>query len=174
MKKKDWRGILQVVEVNHIRNKQVIWQSSNLKNVLHIQGEEYLLKILFSNIIAKPQYYYFGLDNRATVAEADTLLSLDGEPTTHNYSRQIVNSISDWAFAVSGGYNEAKSPILTFGAYGGSWGPIRNLFMTMQTQETDPALGYLISTVYLGQKITVLDGDSISMRMAIKLKEATG
>jgi len=170
--KDNWHGILEILEVKHIRNGQVIWQGSHLHNILHTQGEEFFLKVLFSNVIAKPEYYYFGLDNRATLSLADTLSDLDGEPQIHNYSRQIVNSTTDWTFAVNNGYIQAKSAILTFGAYGDSWGPVRNLFLTMQPQENNPDDGYLISTVYLGNPdIIVVDGDSISMRMAVKLKD---
>ena len=165
-----WHGILKIKEIQHIRNGEVIWHSSNLKNILHTQGELYLLQILFSNT-AKPQYYYFGLDNRTTISESDQLTNLSGEPQINNYSRQIVDSSANWTFVAASGSNQAKSPTLIFGAYGGSWGPIRNLFMTMQPQSGDANIGYLISTVALGQDIIVTDGDSISMRMVIGLKD---
>jgi hypothetical protein len=169
-----WHGIIEVEEIKHIRNGQVIWQDSNLHNLLHNQGEEYFLKILFSNLIQKPAYYYFGLDDRDVIAETDTLADLDGEPTIHGYYRQVVNSVDDWTFALSGGYWQAKSAILTFGAHGGSWGPIKNLFLTMQAEDADPNNGYLISTVYLNNPgVIVADGDSISMRMVAKLKDCT-
>lgn len=170
---KDWRGILQIDEIKHIRNGKVIWEKFNLKNILHLQGEEYFLKILFSSSITKPTNYYFGLDNRDTISVSDELTDLYNEPQTHNYSRQVASSSTDWTFVSTTVYSEAKSPVLTFGASGGSWGPVCNLFMTMQDQSEDPTTGYLISTVYLGENITVLDGDSISMRMGVKLQDGS-
>lgn len=165
--------LIEILEIKHIRNKQVIWQNFNLKNVLHSQGEDYFLKILFSNIISKPEFYYFGLDNRSAISYSDILTDVE-EPMVNNYSRQVANSIDDWTFDISNGDNRAKSPILTFGAHGGSWGPIRNLFLTMQPQETSNENGYLISSVYLGNSsIIVADGDSISMRMAATLKNCS-
>ena len=168
---KNWHGLLEVLEVKHIRNNQVIWQNFNLHNILHTQGEEFILKALFSNLITKPTYYYFGLDNRDNILLDDTLLSLNGEPQVHNYSRQAANSTDDWTFALIDGSMQARSLILTFGAYGGSWGPIRNLFLTTQIQEDPEEDGYLISSIYLGNSsITVTSGDSISLRMAVKLR----
>ena len=174
----NWHGFIEVLEINHIRNNKIIWQDFNLKNILHQQGELYFLQILFANgqtdafdnINTVPPYYYFGLDNRTTISISDTLASISGEPTTNNYLRQVANSTTDWNFTTnSNGDNQAKSPILTFGAYGGSWGPVCNLFLTMQPQITTNANGYLISSIYLNNSITVVDGDSISMRMSSTL-----
>jgi hypothetical protein len=178
----NWHGLIEILEINHIRDGEIIWQNFNLKNVLHQQGELYFLQILFANgsadsmgnTMTVPPLYYFGLDNRSTISVTDTLSSISGEPTTNNYQRQVANSTTNWTFGTStNGNNQAKSPILTFGAYGGSWGPVCNLFLTMQPQTTDNTNGYLISSVYLGNAaITVIDGDSISLRMSATLSNS--
>jgi hypothetical protein len=162
--------LVRIDEVSFIKNSKVVWKNSNLKNILHFQGEELILKILFSDYEDVPEYYYFGLDNRETISVDDTLPDLVSEPVVHNYMRQVKNSIDDWTFAVANGYNVVKSSIITFGASGGSWGPVRNLFLTNINQSQVPGSGYLISTVNLGQSITVSSGDAISLRMSIGLR----
>lgn len=167
----NWHGILEIIEIQQIRDNKVIWSANNLKNTLHIGGEQFMLNILFSDVV-KPDTYWFGLDNRSVIAVIDTLIDLDGEPTSHGYERQGVNSSSGWAFSTVGSQVAAKSPVVTFAASGGSIGPIRNLFMTNQAEPATPTeTDYLISTVYLGQVITIADGDAISMRMVVKLKD---
>jgi len=172
--KYNWHGLMQVEEIQHIRNGKIIWQNNNLKNLLHIQGEEFILKVVFSEYLLKPENYYFGLDNRSSLNVADDLTDLEDEPTTNGYFRQSVNSTDDFTFLVVEGYNRARSPILTFSAMGGSWGPIRNLFLTMQDQDISADLGYLIASVDLEQDITVVSGDAISLRMAMTLRDCEG
>lgn len=171
---KNWHGIMKVEEVQHVRDGKVIWRNENLHNLLHIQGEEFILKVVFSEYILKPDYYYFGLDNRSTIQVTDELSDLIDEPITNGYFRQAANSVDDFTFLVVEGYNRARSPILTFSAIGGSWGPVRNLFLTMQDQDVSADLGYLIASVDLEQDITVASGDAISLRMAMTLRDCEG
>lgn len=162
--------LLKVLEVQHIRDNKVIWSNQNLRNLIHLQGEEYILKILFSSM-ELTEHYYFGLDNRDVLDSSDTLDSLYQEPSRYGYSRQSVDSTVGWTFEEISGVYRAKSPIITFSASGGPIGPVKNLFMTMQEQNIDPINGYLISSVYLGSSLTIVDGDSISMRTSVGLSE---
>ena len=43
----NWSGILICDEFKHIRNEKVIFEKYNIKNLLHIQGEDQLLRALF-------------------------------------------------------------------------------------------------------------------------------
>jgi hypothetical protein len=165
-----WRGILKVLEIQHIRNNSVIWSNKNLLNLIHLQGEEFILRICFSSMVL--QDYYFGLDNRATIDSLDTLNDLYQEPSQYGYNRQSVDAENGWTFEEVSGIYRAKSSILTFSASGGPIGPIKNLFMTTQSQSIDPINGYLISSVDLGSSITIADGDSISMRTSVGLSDS--
>jgi hypothetical protein len=164
--------LLNVLETYHFgRNGEILWKNTNLQNTLHTQGEEYILKLLFSDVIDKPSYYYFGLDNRTTIAVGDELADLSGEPTANGYARQAKNSTTDWTFTTISGYWVAKSAVITFSATSGiGWGPIKNLFLTMQDADVLATSGYLISSVDLGQTISVISGESISLRMVAGLK----
>jgi len=163
--------LVKIDEVSLIRDGKVVWSNQDLNNTLHFEGEEFILKVLFSNYEDVPPYYYFGLDNRTNIAADDGLADLVSEPTVNNYERQARNSVDDWTFTTVSGYHVAKSSIITFTAAGGSWGPVKNLFMT-NIEQSDPLDGgYLISSVDLGQSVTVTHGDAISLRMSIGLRD---
>jgi hypothetical protein len=171
MSKQDWRGIMEIAEIQHVRNGEVIWEAKNIKNLLHYDGEEFLLRAAFtggqnSDII--PENYYLGLDNRGTILADDSMLSITGEPITHGYSRQAVSSAGD--FTVSNDDNShfrAISPIVAFRAIGGSWGPIQTLFLTDRSNNS----GYLISTAALTSPISVAENDAITLRISMKLRD---
>ena len=44
----NWPGILIVDELIHKRGDLVLLEKRNLKNILHLQGEEQILKALFA------------------------------------------------------------------------------------------------------------------------------
>jgi hypothetical protein len=163
------KHLLTILEIDHVRDGKVIWREENLKNVLHTQGEEYMLTALFkTTLVSVPTFYYLGLDNRATVLAADALpLSLQGEPTTNGYNRQAVSSASGFTIEEVDGITRATSIVVSFQASGGSWGPVTNLFLTNMINNT----GYLIATAPLGTARTLQDGDFITMRFALALKD---
>ncbi len=165
-----WRGILKILEIQLIENNKIIFEKRNLKNLMHLQGEEYFLNVLFSGS-SIPTYYYFGLDNRENLDVLDTLDDLYQEPSRYGYSRQSVDSSSGWTFSTSGSIYRAVSPIITFTASGGSIGPIQNVFLTTQDSGESTVDGYLISSIYLESSITILDGNSISLRASVGLGE---
>lgn len=168
-----WNGLLIIDEVKHLdKDGNVIWQNNNIKNTLHTQGEEFVLKALFSSDVEIPENYYFGLDNRSTIALADTLEDVvETEPASSGYERQMVNSVDDFQFEIVGGNWRAKGAVVTFQAIGGSWGPIKNIFLSNQSQLMNPELGALISSAYLGQTVEPTAGESMSLRMIIALKD---
>lgn len=163
-----WNGIMQIAEISHFSSKgDLLFRDSNLKNTIHVQGEELILKILFAGQPV-PENYYVGLDFRSSIDRNQTISDLFGwEPVANAYSRQTVESNNFSIVTVSSGLKQANSPTLLFRASGGSWGPVRNIFLTT-------SLGYgtdsvLISSVPLSTSINVADGEIVTMRMAMAL-----
>jgi hypothetical protein len=165
---KNWNGILRVLEVSHLaKDGSTLYREENLHNTIHVTGEELILKILFAGQ-SIPVNYYVGLDFRSTISRSQVIGDVFGwEPSINAYSRQAVASNNFSIVTASSGNRQANSPTLLFRAAGGSWGPVRNIFLTT-------ALGFgtnsvLISSVPLSTSITVADGEIVTMRMAMAL-----
>jgi len=166
----DWNGIMKVLWVKHWRDGELIWKQNNIRNLLHTDGESYVLRAVFtggqvSSVI--PQFYYMGLDNRSEILASNTLNNLVAEPVGDGYLRQAVSSAGDFVVTLEGSNYRATSPIVAFRAEGGSWGPVQNVFLTDSATET----GTLISSAKLDSGVTVADGDQITMRIGIVLKD---
>lgn len=167
----NWNGILKIIDVKHLDTSgNVLWQNNNILNIMHEDGEEYILRAVFtggrvSTII--PDSYYLGLDNRVTPATTDTMDDLIGEPTTNGYERQATNSSGDFAINFESNHFIATSPIVAFRATAGAWGPVSHLFLTDQSNNS----GFLISTASLGTTITVSAGESVTMRIGMTLRD---
>jgi hypothetical protein len=166
-----WRGIVKLLELQHFdADGKLIRCEKNLLNLLHQDGEEYLLRAAFtggqdSDII--PEFYYLGLDNRQDVDLLDTIDDLIGEPLGSGYERQSVASAGDFAINIDQSHFLATSPIVAFRATTGSWGPVSNLFLTTADDDS----GYLISTVVLTSPISLSIGQSVTMRIGLTLKD---
>lgn len=145
---------------------RVVFGRDDLLNVVHSSGEEYMLNVLFSGLGAPP-FYYMGLDSRDAPEASDSMAGLQGlEPSSNGYERQSVNS-GGFAVAVNAaGAWQATGPTVLFRASGGSWGPIKNIFLCTGLGYETPAL---VSSVPIGQNITVQDGETVTMRMAMSL-----
>lgn len=166
-----WNGIMKVLEIKHRdKNGKTLWEQQNIKNLLHLKGEEFLLRAAFtggkvSNVI--PENYYLGLDNRSTVTESDVMSDINGEPAFSGYERQPISSAGDFTVTFENGHYQAISPIVAFIAVGGAWGPVQNLILSDQSG----SLGTLISTATLETPVNVNDGESVTMRIAMTLKD---
>jgi len=168
----EWYGLMKILWIKHIRNNKVIWEAENIRNVFHLDGEAFLLRAAFnggpvSEVI--PENYYIGLDARFALDSEDTLDDLSGEPSTNGYTRQAVSSTDSFTVTIPEGYTRyrATSPIVAFQAEGGSWGPVKNIFLT----DTASTTGTLISSAVLPSELTVVDGDSVTMRFGMSLKD---
>lgn len=167
---KNWHGILKIIEIAHLNVLgEEIWSARNVFNLLHEEGEEFLLRAAFtggpvSTVI--PEEYYLGLDNRSTPLAADTMDDLVGEPTSNGYARQPISSSGDFSINFESNHFIATSPIVAFRATGGNWGPVSNLFLTTSDDNT----GFLISTAPLTAPVTVNSGESITMRIGLQLR----
>lgn len=165
--------LLRIEEIKHIdKNGNILWQEHNLPNTFHIEGEEFVLRAAFVGGQANtyiPENYYFGLDNRTTLTVDDTMATIvteGSEPSGNGYFRQAVSSSSQFQITLAeSGHTKAVSPIVTFVASGGNWGPVQNLFLTDQADNT----GFLIASVALSTTLTVNDGEGVHMRMSLTL-----
>lgn len=158
---------MEILEISHISNKKILFNQKNIKNILHQSGEEFILKSLFDDL-EKIQEYYIGLDNRSSLNYSDNLTSAYVmEPNENSYERQR-SSISEFSIInTTGGYLQANSPLISFRSIGGSWGPVKNIFIATSLANN----GYLISSASLSQSLIVNDGEVITMKMSFGLRD---
>lgn len=163
-----WNGLMKILEIKHIsKKKEIVYQEFDIKNILHKSGEEFILKTLFDDF-DKTQTYYIGLDNRSSLSAIDTLnTAYLLEPNQNSYERQTA-TIEEFSINTnSSGNIQANSPAISFRAIGGTWGPVKNIFLANSLGSS----GYLISSASLSQSLTVEDGEIITMRMSFSLKD---
>jgi hypothetical protein len=175
--KKDWHGIIKILEVQHLRNSKVIWEEKNINNILHSEGENFFLKCCFVNDGSYPPgNYYFGLDNRSAIAADDLIEDLAEEPSLSGYGRIAVDSTSGFSIEKVNQVYRAAGSIITFSAIGGSWGPVRNLFLStsISSASDNLASSILLASAQLSSSLTLTDGDSVNMRMALSLQDTNG
>ncbi|MHA2043230.1 MAG: hypothetical protein ACW99G_00465 [Candidatus Thorarchaeota archaeon] len=157
-----------MLEIKHYsKDGEILWQDENILNLLHTEGEVYILTTLFDGE-AIPVAYYLGLDNRSSLSVDDTMASLATEPNGNGYLRQPVLSSGEFTFSVTnGGFTQAQTPIVEFNASGGSWGPVSNIFLATQADST----GFLISSLTLSSPVTLSDGERVTVRMGIGMRD---
>lgn len=167
----NWYGIMKILEVQvHDPQGVLLYEEKNIKNLLHIDGEAFLLRAAFiggrvSTVI--PDNYYLGLDNRGLVQATDTINDLVGEPTIGGYARQAISSSGDFTLSLNQGHYTALSPIVAFRATTSGWGPVNNLFITDKIDLS----GSLISTAILQSSVSLGAGSSVTMRLGMQLKD---
>lgn len=174
MTNQDWFGIMKILELKLWKGDQLIWECENIRNVLHLKGEQFLLEAVFTGGQANtfiPTNYYLGLDNRPAVSAGDTINSLIGEPNVGGYSRQQVSSTGTFIVSLDNttGHYMAVSPVVTFSASAGGlgWGPTQVLFLTDKADNT----GTLISSAFIPNVVNVDPGTSVTMRLGMLLKD---
>lgn len=166
--KKDWHGLVKILEIQHVRDGKVIWEDKNLLNTLHIGGEMFLLSCAFDSSSGyPPSNYYFGLDNRNEITVNDLITDISDEPSGSGYLRQAVSSTGQFTIDIVSGIYRATSQIVTFSATGSGWGPVSNLFMATSSDGS----GILLASNQLSNPITLTSGDAINMRMALALRD---
>lgn len=155
---------------------KVKYEEFDIKNVLHKQGEEFLLKSIFYDKTIIPENFYIGLDARQGIGRSDTLRQIIAEPSTNNYSRQIIPH-GEWSVSEdSTGTFLAKSGTIIFSAIGSTevgWGPVLNIFLTTTNERCTPSTincpGYLISSAKLSDSVSLNSGESVIIEMSISL-----
>ena len=154
--------------VKHIRNGEVIWEDEYNENILHDEGEQFILQVVFDETASVPANYYVGVDARASLAEEDNLAAVSGEPSGSGYSRQaIASSVAGWTISQVGGNYQAASATATFTASGGDWTAVTKMFLATSSDGS----GKLIASVALSSSRTVLNGDSLTTSLTITLSE---
>ena len=142
--------IMKVLEIRHYdKNGSILFANKNIDNILHYEGEQFMLKSLFGGL---------SLPNLSSL-----------EPSANGYSRQNVATNSFSFISNELGDYQANSPVVLFRASGGTWGPVRNVFLATQAAYA----GYLISSVPLGSNITAQDGEIISIRIGLSLRNSS-
>jgi len=172
MKNINWSGIMKIKEIHHLdSNGNIIFEAFNIKNLLHFEGEEFLLQAAFlggRNSTIIPDYYYLGLDNRSLVDTDDKIADLIGEPYGGGYQRAEINSSNKFSLNKEDVHYVATSPIVSFNANSiGGWGPVSNLFLTAEVNGNYK----LISTAILDHPITLNDGDKVTMRIGMQIRQ---
>lgn len=149
---------------------KTIWaEPAWVSNILHDEGEQYILACAFdTDTDTAPANLYFGLDARVTPAEADTLVSLSGEPSGSGYARQPVSTSTGFTLSQDAGDYQAASSTVTFTASGGDWTAVLNRFLGDVVSGT---AGRLIATLALDASRTITDGSSLNTNYTVKLSE---
>ncbi len=166
----DWHGIMKVLWIKQWREGQIIWEAENIRNILHKDGESFILRAVFQGGVQSqviPENYYIGLDSRFSLSAEDNLGSLIGEPAGNGYVRQAVSSSGDFEVTLEESNYRATSPIVAFTAAIGGWGPVLNIFLTDSTTSS----GNLISSAALPSALSVAAGDTVTMRIGLVLKD---
>lgn len=163
-----WPHLMRIVSLKHTnKNGEIIEETYNLSNMLHVAGENFILSCCFRTDVATvPLTYYLGLDNRTLIQSNDVMSSLIGEPSGYGYSRQPVSSASGFTVTNYLEGVDVKSPVVSFSAVSGSYGPVRNLFLTTRLDNA----GVLIATAALAGPRTLRDGDVLTMQLAVSLQ----
>lgn len=150
-----------------------LWREPITYNILHDQGEQAILSAYFDTDLANfgppPASLHIGLDNRTTLAEADTLASLVGEPTTGGYSRKAVSTATGFTLAQPADFYRATSDTVSFTASGGNIGTVRNRFLCTVASGTS---GLLLVSLALSVERTINDGDTLNTNFIIGLAES--
>lgn len=160
---------MKILDIQHRDvDGSVLWQDANIPNLLHQDGEEFLLRAVFtggqvSSII--PTNYYLGLDNRIVVSATDTFSTITSEPAGFGYRRPAISSAGAFAVDLLNQHFIATSPVVVFSATTGSWGPVANLFLATSPDNS----GVLISTAVLAASLTLTQGQSVTMRIGLTL-----
>lgn len=148
------------------KNNNLLWKMKNVKNILHLEGQEYIIKSLFNSLIAS-QNYFCGLDSREEVNEEDTSQSLISEPFTNSsYSRFSLNSNS-FLYSVYRNKPQVRTSLVKYSNTNLQPIIFKNTFII-----TPPINGkeYLLSSNKLGGSKTINKGETVTFRLLFSLE----
>jgi len=161
---------------------RLIWgEEAQDRNLLHDTGEIALLSAFFAttmtNYGAPPANLYLGLDKRASLAEADTLATLD-ELSKSGYERKALSSAGtgaagqDFFIDQPAAYYRAESAVVVWTA-GEDWvDAVKNIFLcTDETATTDGDGDHLICSLALAAARTLTADDKINGSLYIGMSE---
>ena len=162
---------------------RLIWEEPNGvdRNTIHDTGEIAILSAFFAtamtNYGAPPASLYLGLDKRASLAEADTLATLD-ELSKSGYARKEVVSSGtgasgqDFHINQPAAYYRADSKTVVWTA-GEDWGTaVKNIFLcTDVTATTDGDGDHLVASLALSTDRLLMSGDILNGSIQIGISE---
>lgn len=150
-----------------------LWREPVTSNILHDEGEQAILSAYFDTDLATfgapPVNLHIGLDNRTTLAEADTLASLVTEPTTGGYARKAVSTATGFTLAQPADFYRATSLTVSFTATGGNIGSVLNRFLCTAASGT---AGKLLCSLALSTARTINLNDTLNTNFIIGLAES--
>lgn len=152
------------------RKEKLRWAEKNLKNILHPDGELYLLSAAFATQLdgygSAPANLYVGIDNREIIEINDTLAKATShEPKVSSYKRQILSTSKDFALV----QNERKLKAeVTFEAGHDIMG-ISKYFIT--TSSSGSRSGKLLISVAMKHERTLFTGDILRLEITVGLKD---
>ena len=164
-------------DVKIYRQGRLLRAEYGIPNIWHDEGELYMLSAIFAtgyaNYGAALGNLYAGLDNRAALAEADTLASLVNEDPTVpqpgvGYARVALSTAGTglagqpWVITQPAAAYRATSQICTFTA-GGGWLEIRNIFICTHITATASGAGQRLlgSLALVHGPVSLLNGDHV-------------
>ncbi len=149
-------------------DRRVLDQGHNIHNMFLDEGAKFMVMACFEGE-ALPTDLHLLLDNRVTIARADTLASLSGEPSTFGYAREpLTIGATDWTASLVTNW-QALSVSATFGPVGGDWAQVQNLGLCVPLTGT---AGYYISAANIGAKV-MTDGQTLDATAKIILTSGT-
>lgn len=172
--------VLHIEEISHLNKAgELLWKDKNLDNILHDEGEQYILSAAFatgySGFGVAPDNLYLGLDTSTrTLAEADTLSLVGENSLTNGYERKAISthgtgvSGQDFVLNQPSTFYRAESKIWTWSCINAAWTTVTKLFLCTAPSGTS---GKLICTVPLSSNRTLQPGDVISAAIYIGLSE---
>ena len=136
------------------------------RNALADEGEELMLDAFFRDA-AEPTNFYLRLFND-TPAETDSLSDLTGEPSGNGYAAvTITRDATGWpTLELDSGDWQVVSKSCVFLADGGTIGPVIYAVLATSTDSS----GKLVAYNALSTTRTLMDGDSLTVTLTIKLQ----
>ena len=147
-------------------NNKVLWEVINKSNSL-VDGGEHLMLTTFYRNTDQPSEFYIRLCNDYLL-DNDGLVNIQNEPIGDGYSPQLLerSTVGFPTIELHDGDFKVTSKQVSFGAVGGSIGPINTVFIATSADNS----GTLIAFVTLGDTYTVQSGNNLLVTMSAKQK----
>jgi len=176
------------VRFYHAGEAEPYREDLGLTNIWHDEGELFMLSLAFATAYANygsptPANMYLGLDNRAALAEADTLADLVNElPATPlpgtGYARIALSTAGtgvggqDFVISQPAAAYRVTSKSCVFTA-GGIWLEVRNMFLTTHATAVASGAGQrLLASLLLSHgPVTLTSGDTVTSTMYVGISE---
>jgi len=171
--------ILHVAHIEHIdKEGNVLWEEDNILNMLHDEGEQYILAQAFASNLSgfsRASTLYLGLTtNGAGGMLEDYGLAQVGEPSSAGYARIALSTTGtgvsgqDFVLSQPASFYKAASKTCTFTCTTPSWSAVNFVFLCTAASGTS---GKLLCSVQLSQSRVVAAGDSLLVSINIGLSE---